>query len=54
MDAVSLTPDYHLTVILVQKLVDLRFLKFLPWTAVVVVVVFVSYELHPLNAKPTS
>lgn len=52
MDAISLTPDYHLTAILVQKLVDLRFFKFWPWT--VVVVVFVFYELRPLNAKPTS
>ncbi len=52
LDAVSLTPDYHLTAILVQKLVDLRFFKVLPWT--VVVVVFVFYELRPLNAKPTS
>lgn len=52
MDAVSLTPDYYLTAILVQKLVDLRFFKF--WPCTVVVVVFVFYELHPLNAKPTS
>jgi hypothetical protein len=52
LDAVSLTPDDHPTAILVQKLVDLRFFKVLPWT--VVVVVFVFYELRPLNAKPTS